>query len=526
MVVLETPKLAGPLRKKRGFWTIAIALSLVKLGLHFITNTHYELHRDEMLYFNMADHPAFGFASVPPFIGWMAYVVNLVFGYSVFGIRFFPAVFGAFSLLLTAKIVEELKGGVLALIMAGAAFLLSGGFLIFDSLFTPNVFEQFFWLLLLVLFIKMTKTNKSSNWIWIWLVAGFAFLNKYSIVFLYTPLLIFLLFSQYKKILFSKYFWLGMAIGFVICLPNLIWQAMHGWPVFHHMNELKKTQLVNLEYRDYFLDLFSLCSLFTLIWLAGLYSLIFDRAQRGYRWLGYSSIFVLLLIWILHGKAYYVLGLLPFLFACGACFLENYFDGRRMWINVCILIFFVSAALISLPFALPVFGFEKLDEYGKKTSCWATYPFSRWEDGKEHSISQIFADMTGWKEMAGYVQYAYRRLSPEEQLSCTIYAERNYGYAGAIHFYGKDFKLPEPITFLESYTIWAPDSIPSGPMIYLNMDTAGISKLFGDIELIGVVKDKYFREKGLGIWLCRNPKPELCEVYREKALQEKRLYIP
>jgi len=41
--------------------------------------------------------------------------------------------------------------------------------------------------------------------------------------------------------------------------------------------------------------------------------------------------------------------------------------------------------------------------------------------------------MTGWKELAGYVAKAYYSLSEEEKKNCTIFGERNYGYAGAVY---------------------------------------------------------------------------------------------
>jgi hypothetical protein len=91
------------LRRISNYWIITILLIVVKLSFHFLTNTNYELHRDEMLYFNMADHPDFGYVSVPPLTGFLAYIIKVIFGYSVFGIRFIPAMLGAASILIYCK---------------------------------------------------------------------------------------------------------------------------------------------------------------------------------------------------------------------------------------------------------------------------------------------------------------------------------------------------------------------------------------------------------------------------------------
>ena len=50
---------------------ILLLLITVKLILQYlVVNPVYELHRDEFLYLNQADHLAFGFISVPPFMAF------------------------------------------------------------------------------------------------------------------------------------------------------------------------------------------------------------------------------------------------------------------------------------------------------------------------------------------------------------------------------------------------------------------------------------------------------------------------
>jgi hypothetical protein len=127
----------------------------------------------------------------------------------------------------------------------------------------------------------------------------------------------------------------------------------------------------------------------------------------------------------------------------------------------------------------------------------------------------VFADMTGWEELTAYVAKAYQQLSPEERSICTIYAQRNYGYAGAIHFYGKEYGLPDAVTFLESYVYWAPDSIPNGPIVYINYEINDLKDKFRDIIEVGEVKNKYFREKGVKVFLCKEPLTNISKLYQQ-----------
>jgi hypothetical protein len=204
--------------------------------------------------------------------------------------------------------------------------------------------------------------------------------------------------------------------------------------------------------------------------------------------------------------------------------MEKYMKGRLVYISYLVLFITVSFSLITLPYGIPLMSFDKLIRYTEKTKHLITYPFSRWEDGKIHKISQVYSDMTGWHELTSYVAKAYYQLSAEEQKRCTIYAERNYGDAGAVHFYGKEYDLPDPITFLESYVLWAPDNIPDGPFIYINSEIDGLKDLFYNIKEVGCVRDVYFREKGQKVFLAKDPKIDVRELYKQKANNEKYIF--
>jgi len=168
---------------------------------------------------------------------------------------------------------------------------------------------------------------------------------------------------------------------------------------------------------------------------------------------------------------------------------------------------------------------EKYDRYIEKTRSFIVHPFLDWDDGTQNSFSQIWADMTGWKELSGYVAEAYSSLPVFEKNSCTVFCERNYGCAGALNFYGKEYRLPEIITFHESYVFWAPDSIPYGPMIYVYRDIKDLEKYFGNITEVGSVDNRYFRENGLKVFLCREPLTGTDAAYKKLARGEKNRYI-
>lgn len=510
--------------KSNRFWLVASIFIVVKLCLHFFTNTNYELHRDEMLYFNMSDHLDWGYASVPPVIGFLALVIKTLFGYSVFGIRLLPALLGAGSMYIMTRIIQKLGGGVLALAIALSSFLFSTGFLLFDSLFTPNVIEHFLWLLITWYFLRLTMDHQPKHWIWIGVFAGIAFLNKYSVVLLMAGFVTALIFSPYKKLFYSRYFVIAILTATVIVLPHIYWQYSHNWPVVFHLKELNRTQLVNMNSIDFITDVFSINMLATIVWMIGLFVLLLSAHEKKYQPMATGILITILLFFISRGKGYYIMGLIPFLFVAGGYAMEKYLKNKLKWINYGIIAISLVTSLIALPYALPVMSLDNLSRYSAQTGELVVYPFSRWEDGKVHPVSQVYADMTGWKELTSLVAKTYFSLSLEEQKTCTIFGEKNYGYAGAVHFYGKRYGLPDAITFLDSYVIWAPENIPEGPMIYINYDPGDLNNLYHSVIEKGCVTDPYFREKGLKVYLCTHAKTNVPDVYSQLVSKAKLVY--
>lgn len=506
-------------KKNSRYWLIASIFILIHLVLHMLTATNYELHRDEMLYFNMGDHLDFGYLTVPPLTGFLAFLIKLIFGYSVFGIRLIPAIFGSATLLITAKMVKDLGGGIVALIIASTTFLVLPGFLLIFSIFTPNAVEIFIWSVLIFLFFQLVKTENPKYWIWIGFVAGIAFNTKYSVVFPLAGFFVALLLFRKFKLIFSPCILAGLAIGLLLILPNIFWQYNHNWPVLYHMQQLQKTQLNNLNFFHFFIDQFSLNSLLLVVWIFGLVMLFVKPGNRANRFMALAIVFTFILFVVMKGKAYYTMGLLPFLIAAGGYSTGKYVQKKIVYIPAMAAITLFS--LLSLPFVLPLISIEKLNRYSTSVGEWVPAPFIRWEDGKKHPVSQVYADMTGWKELADKVATTYYALDSLDRLNCTIYCQLNYGDAGAIHFYGHLHNLPEPITFLESYVFWAPDTIPNGPFIYVYYNSDDLQSLFNSIVETGIVQNPWFRESGLKVFLCSEPKTNVQDVYREAAKKEK-----
>lgn len=94
--------------KSKTITPAVIFLALFNVIFHFAFAGNLEYHRDELLYFSLGQHPDFGYMSVPPLIGWIAWLMQNIFGLSVYAVRIFPALLSGASIILASSMAKEL----------------------------------------------------------------------------------------------------------------------------------------------------------------------------------------------------------------------------------------------------------------------------------------------------------------------------------------------------------------------------------------------------------------------------------
>ena len=126
-------------------WLLILFFAFLKLLVHFLTYDNFELHRDAYLYYAQSEHLAWGYVAVPPTIAVLGKISTFIFGNTVFGLRFFPAMFGAFNIILIGLAVKQLGGRKVAITLACFAYLLSPSYLHTNALFQPVAINHFYW---------------------------------------------------------------------------------------------------------------------------------------------------------------------------------------------------------------------------------------------------------------------------------------------------------------------------------------------------------------------------------------------
>jgi hypothetical protein len=497
---------------------LIVVLAIVKFVLPFILQSSvFELHRDEYLYYQQGQHLALGYLENPPLLGWLSGISSLLGG-SFFWIKFWPCIFGSFTVLLTAAIARQLGGGLFAQALAALAIIFSG-YMRMHFLFQPNFLDVFFWSLAAYFLIAFINNGKDRFLYYLSITLAVGWWGKYSILFFMTSTVLAILLTRYRSMFLRKHFWYAAAVGLLIVIPNLVWQYYHNWPLVHHMKELRDTQLQYLQPLDFLKEQVLQLFPFLIVWLAGLIWLLRSDTYRVIA-LVYCSVIALLLV--SSGKGYYALGAYPMLLAAGGVCIERW--GERFhFARYATITVVMVLSLVSIKLLLPTEAPEKMAAFNERYHL-ADKGLLRWEDLQNHPLQQDFADMLGWKELT---QKTDRFLSslPESVQKRLVVLCGNYGQAGALQYYGSKALRQKIISTNGSFILWAPKNLSFDHLIFIADAAPAVDDpLFSHFESatkIDSVTDPYSRQYGNQIIFFKNADAEFHRLARQ-ALQQKR----
>jgi Dolichyl-phosphate-mannose-protein mannosyltransferase len=479
----------------------------------------YDLQRDEYLHLDQAHHLSWGFLSVPPFTSWVSYIIYLL-GNTVFWIKFFPALFGALTIFIVWKAIEELNGNLFALVL-GATCVLFSALLRLNTLYQPNSFDVLSWTAFYFILIKFIKTE-NSKWLFIGAVFfSIGFLNKYNITFLLIGLFPALILSKHRRVFIQPKFYTAIIFGLLIILPNLLWQYNNNFPIVHHLKELAATQLVHVDRMGFLKSqlFFYMGSCFVII--SALYALLFYTPFKQYGFFFLTIIFTLTAFIYFKAKDYYAIGIYPIYIAFGSVFIADILkDGWRKYLQpVAIAI----PLLLFIPFYKIGFPNKNPEYIVQHPKLYKKFGLLRWEDGKDHLLPQDFADMLGWKELAIKVDSICAKLPNPDQ---TLILCDNYGQAGAINYYTTNKKIVAS-SFHADYINWLKFDKKIIDVVLVkeaddeDKDRKEEIPLFDTVYLANKRINQYAREDTISIYVLKGATVDVLKRIKDEAERKK-----
>jgi 4-amino-4-deoxy-L-arabinose transferase-like glycosyltransferase len=435
----------------------------------------YGIFRDEFYYLVNAERLTWGYVDHPPLAPLLLSGVRATLGESALALRLLPALAGAGTVLLAGLTARRMGGTLAAQTIAALSVVAVPVYEVMFGFYSMNAFEILLWAATAYVVVALLAHDQPRLWLLFGLMAGIGLQNKHTFALFAIGLALGLLLHR-RSAFGTRWLWLGGLLALVIFLPNLIWQAQHGWPTLEFYAGAAGKNIASSPV-DVLLDqLLTMNPGLLAVWLLGLVWLLWTRTFRPLAW---SYLLPLLLMMVLGSSRPDRLGpaYVP-LFAAGAVGIEQL--ARRIgwrWLpTVAVTLVLVSAGIIA-PLGLPLLPPQMTARYAE------AFGLGSYEAGVTAELPQYFADRFGWQELTMAVAQVYRQLPPEEQEKVAIFTS-NYGEAGAIHFYGRNYGLPEPISGHNNYWLWGPREWSGEVVIAVNVSQEYLARFYLSVEQV------------------------------------------
>jgi MFS family permease len=505
---------------------LAGLFALLKFAIHLGANL-WEAHigwgyfRDEMYYILCGRHLDWGYVDHGPIVALQARAAIALFGTSLAGIRMFSALAGAAAVFLTGIIGWALRGNRSAQALAMLGLLLAPEFLGLDSFLSMNSFEAAFWMLAIfavLMLLRGARTQRSLTgwWIVFGLAGGIGIENKPSMVVFLVALLIGLLFTPQRRIIFSRGAALGVALIILLALPNLLWQIHNHFPTleFIHNGKVDHKNIVMSPLQFLGAQVMMLNPLSMFLWVPGVIWLLVSRRSRDSRFLGWTYVVFLALMFATRdAKDYYLAAIYPAIFAAGGVCWQALLKRRSTgWLVPTYAIALLIGGIIALPMSLPVLRPQQWLDYTARMHLRNTA--ENMENEATSAFPQFYADRFGWQEMVDQVTRIYSALPAGDKARAGILCS-NYGEASAINFLGRG--LPFAISGHNNYWIWGPHGETGQVMIVINGASLDeMRKYYDSVEIAGVMNHPYAMPyEHRNIYLCRGRKGSIVKDWPE-----------
>jgi hypothetical protein len=492
---------------------MVLGLAAVRLVIPLLNAEPFGYFRDELYYivcglrldWGYVDHPAMAplFAAA----GWK------LFGETLYGLRFFPALFGAATVALTGAMARALGAGIFGQALAALALLLAPFYVVSGAMLTTNSFELFFWAALAYVVLLLVKRRDPRLWLWFGVFGGLGLHAKHSVAIYAFALLAALLLAGQWRLVVNRWLVFGGLVALAIALPNLLWQWQHGWPTYELLtNVAQSNKNVVLGPVRYFLEqIFLLGPLAFPLWLGGLIWLLRARDHRTLRAHGLAYLVAFTVIVALKGKNYYLAPAYPLLFAAGAVAFERLTAARLRWMRAAYAALIVISVALLFPIGVPVFSPEKTAAYQRALGIEPP----RTERSHTAELPQHLADRLGWEEMAASVARAYQALPLEDRVRAGIFAQ-NFGEAGAIDILGRKHGLPPALSGHQNYFLWGPRGYTGEVMLVVDDEPGSLPEVCGSVTDLGALDSHPHAmpyEQRQRLYLCRDLRLPLAELW-------------
>ena len=275
-----------------------------------------------------------------------------------------------------------------------------------------------------------------------------------------------------------------------------------------HGNHLASgANLTGAPIRFEFVQLFEMNILLAPLWITGVVAPFLWAPLKPARFLSVGLIGATILVFVAHGKDYYLFPVYPSLFAVGAVVMARIRPiVRTVWVIAALIV-----SLICAPVVLPILDPSALAAY---LAFSHIAPAPSETAGVGAPLTQLFSDELGWRDLEKQVASVYHSLPPDERSRTAILAV-DYGEAAALDVYGQQDGLPPVLCGQDQYFLWGARGFDGSTIIHVNGDPNRWRRGCESVQVVGKFGVPYAMpyETARPIFICRGLRRSLSEIW-------------
>ncbi|MET3806163.1 4-amino-4-deoxy-L-arabinose transferase-like glycosyltransferase [Nakamurella sp. UYEF19] len=472
-----------------------LALGALTTALLAAFSSRYGYHRDELYFLASGQHPAWGYPDQPPLTPLLARAISWIAPDSLTVLRLPSAIIAGIVVVLTGLIARTIGAGRAGQLLAACCMGAAGGTLAITHTLGTSALDLLCWTVLGYLVVRILAGADSRWWLVVGVVLGVALENKWLVGFFAVAVLAGLAIAGPRESLRSRWLWVGALIAVLLWLPNLLWQAQHGWPQLALSRSIADGGSTSSEpwYLFVPLELVFMSPLLVPVWAAGLGRLFGAGLglprRREFSAFGWAYVLLAVVFVVTGGKPYYLVGFYPVLFAAGAeptvAWLQRgRTAARRVAITAAVVLSLLVDAVISLPLL----------------------PVDTLSDSPVMALNADAGETVGWPQFVDTVAAAYRAAP-----AGSVLLMGNYGEAGAVDHFGPADHLPHAYSGHNAYGLWGPPGDrdatggAAGSAVAVGIDPDRLRQWFATVQPVATIDNGVGldnEEQDEVVWLC------------------------
>jgi hypothetical protein len=482
-------------------WGVAAVVAIV----HLSCAGRYGFFVNELYFIVCGRHPSVGYVDQPPLVPLIAAATQFA-GANVWALRI-PAVLAAALLVplvvaLARLLGASTRGAWLAAIAAASAPMLTA----MTATLTTSTFEVIDFTAVAYFVTRGIVRELPRAFWWAGAIAGLAFEAKYGIIIWTGALAVGLVAAGPRWMLRSRDLWIGVGIAALLAFPNVVWQLANGLPFLELIHNDSAGNLTGTPVVFALDQILALNIVLAPLWATGIIAPFASARLARFRFLAIAFVVSAALIFITHGKNYYLAGAYPTVFALGAAACTRL---PALVVTLWAALAAVNGAL-ALPLVLPLYSPQQLEELVDNMP-FKLRPAEKASIGAP--LTQVFSWEFGWRELTDKVQDVYAALPAADRAKAAVFAA-NYGEAGALDVLGTN--LPPALSGNNQYYLWGPRGFDGSVVIAVNVDPVKWSQLCDSVRVVAHFGSSPYvmpRERNRPIVLCRGMHPPLTQIW-------------